>query len=86
VPQPVLPLEGGFLLRPWESRDAAAVRRAFDDPDIQFWHTRRLASDAEAGEWLASWRQRWHEESAASWAIARAADGAAVGQVGLRMV
>jgi len=59
---------------------------AFDDPDIQFWHTRRLDSDTEAREWLESWRRRWDAETDASWAIARAGDDAAVGQVGLRAI
>ena len=75
------------MLRPWEvDTDGESARRAFDDPDIQFWHTRRLDSAAEAGEWLASWAQRWSEEADASWAIVNAAGGAVVGQVGLRTV
>lgn len=87
LPQPILPLTDAFLLRPWDaSQDVDAVRKAFADPDIQFWHTRRLDSDAEAREWLVSWRQRWADESAASWAIARLGTGNAVGQVGLRTV
>ncbi len=85
--QPRMAVSDEFVLRPWEqSSDVEAVRRAFDDPDIQFWHTRRLDSDAEAHEWLASWPQRWNDETAASWAIARVSTNAAVGQVGLRTV
>lgn len=87
LPQPGMVLSDEFVLRPWkQSVDVEAVRRAFDDPDIQFWHTRRLDTDAEAREWLASWQQRWNDETAASWAIARVATNAAVGQVGLRTV
>jgi ribosomal-protein-alanine N-acetyltransferase len=60
--QPQLAMGEDFLLRPWDpDRDVDAARRAFADPDIQFWHTRRLDSDAEAREWLASWRQRWDD-------------------------
>lgn len=87
LPQPRLPLSAELLLRPWDaSQDVPAVRRAFDDRDIQFWHTRRLDSDAEAREWLTSWRQRWEDETAASWAMTRVGTDEAVGQVGLRTV
>ncbi len=86
--QPRLPLDAGeHVLRPWEpERDVEAVRRAFADPAIQFWHARRLDSDAEALEWLASWPRRWNSETDASWAIAAAGTDQAVGQVGLRTV
>lgn len=87
LPQPTLPVTDEFLLRPWDpARDVDAVRRAFDDPDIQFWHTRRLDTDAEARDWLASWGQRWSDERAASWAIAQTGSSTAVGQAGLRTV
>jgi ribosomal-protein-alanine N-acetyltransferase len=85
--QPQLAVGDDFLLRSWEpDRDVDAARRAFADPDIQFWHTRRLESDAEAREWLASWRRRWDEETHASWAVASSTTGEALGQVGLRTV
>jgi RimJ/RimL family protein N-acetyltransferase len=73
-----------FLLRPWSSKDAPAVKRAFDDHDIQMWHTRRMDADAEALAWVASWAQRWEAETDASWALVRVSTDDVVGQVGLR--
>lgn len=86
--QPRIPLDGGsHVLRPWEpARDVDAVRRAFADPAIQFWHARRVDSDAEAREWLASWARRWADETDASWAISAVETEEVVGQVGLRTV
>jgi RimJ/RimL family protein N-acetyltransferase len=51
---------------------------------MQRWHVRRFDSDQEAHAWVTSWPQRWQEETAASWAIARADGNEAVGQVGFR--
>jgi ribosomal-protein-alanine N-acetyltransferase len=85
--QPRLVLDDEVVLRQWEpERDVDVAVRAFADPDIQFWHTRRLDSAAEAREWLASWQRRWNDETDASWAVARTDTGEAVGQVGLRTV
>lgn len=81
--QPRLEVEGGLALRPWQPDDAAAVRTAFDCPDIQRWHIRRIDSDDEAVAWIADFAQRWSDESAASWAIVDEGD-AVLGQVGLR--
>ncbi|WCN78621.1 GNAT family N-acetyltransferase [Micromonospora sp. LH3U1] len=83
--QPHLPVRPGLALRPWRDDDAPAVRVAFDCPAIQRWHVRRLDSDDEARAWTAQWASRWHDESAASWAIVDA-DDRPVGQVGLRGV
>ncbi len=56
---------------------------AFQVPDIQRWHMRRLDSDTEAEEWVNAWRRRWEAETDASWAITDEAGGA-VGYVALR--
>ncbi|WP_410817890.1 GNAT family N-acetyltransferase [Micromonospora sp. 050-3] len=83
--QPHLPVRPGLALRPWRDDDAPAVRAAFDCPAIQRWHVRRLDSGDEALAWTAQWARRWHDETAASWAVADA-DDRTVGQIGLRGV
>ena len=85
-PQPTLPVHGGFLLRPWTANDAPAVKRAFDDRDIQLWHTRRMDTEAEALAWTASWAQRWEAETDASWAVVSVRADDVLGQVGLRTI
>jgi [ribosomal protein S5]-alanine N-acetyltransferase len=84
--QPRLDVGADLLIRPWQSADAAFLRRAFQDPDIQQWHALRLDSDDEARAWLAEWPKRWKQETDASWAIARKDSDVAVGQVGLRSI
>lgn len=83
--QPLLTVDDELRLRPWNSMDAAMVRAAFDCPDIQRWHVRRLDSLEEAGDWTAQWKQRWSDESAASWAVVDGEDQP-LGQVGLRAI
>ena len=83
-PQPTLPVYAGYALRPWTTRDAPSVKRAFDDHDIQMWHTRRLDTNAEALAWVTSWSQRWEAETDVSWALVRAETDEVLGQVGLR--
>ncbi|MEU1248123.1 GNAT family N-acetyltransferase [Micromonospora arida] len=83
--QPHLPVRPGLALRPWRDDDAPAVRAAFDCPQIQRWHVRRIDGDDEARSWTAQWPSRWRDETAASWAIADA-DDRPLGQVGLRGV
>nr|WP_042180695.1 GNAT family N-acetyltransferase [Kibdelosporangium sp. MJ126-NF4]CEL14520.1 putative acetyltransferase [Kibdelosporangium sp. MJ126-NF4]CTQ88885.1 putative acetyltransferase [Kibdelosporangium sp. MJ126-NF4] len=82
--QPVLAINDRFTLRPWQERDVLVVRAAFDVPDIQRWHPRRMDSDEEALAWITRWRREWQQEKAANWAIAD--NDRAVGQVGLRGV
>jgi RimJ/RimL family protein N-acetyltransferase len=84
--QPTLAVDDELVLRPWRPDDAPAVRAAFDDPDIQHWHTRRIDDLDEAADWARQWRDRWAGESDASWAITRAADDWVVGQAGLRTI
>jgi RimJ/RimL family protein N-acetyltransferase len=83
--QPHLLIDDWLTLRPWRSGDAATVRTAFDDPDIQRWHVRRMDGDDEARAWTADWPGRWAAETDASWAIADR-DDQPVGQVGLRTI
>jgi RimJ/RimL family protein N-acetyltransferase len=90
MPQPTIPVDEQLVLRPWrdddDGADIATVRAGFAEPDIQRWHFRRMDSDDEARDWIATWRHRWDAETDASWAIARAADDHAIGQVGLRTI
>jgi len=86
IEQPRVAVDGGLVLRPWSVDDAATVVRAFAEPDIQRWHTRRMDSADEAREWIAGWALRWADETDASWAIARSTTGEAIGQAGLRTV
>ncbi|EGJ75901.1 putative acetyltransferase [Streptomyces sp. Tu6071] len=84
-PQPVLPVVGTeAVLRPWQEGDAEAVRAAYDDPAIQYWHARRADTAAEAAEWIAEWRDAWHTESRAEWAIA--SGGTLLGRCGLHRI
>lgn len=72
------------MLRPWRESDAGTVRTAFDCPDIQRWHVRRMDSRDEALAWITGWHTRWHDETDASWAITE--EDRPIGQVGLRTV
>ncbi|WP_328654169.1 GNAT family N-acetyltransferase [Micromonospora sp. NBC_00330] len=83
--QPHLPVRPGLALRPWRDDDAPTVRAAFNCPQIQRWHVRRIDGDDEARAWTAQWSSRWRDETAASWAIVDA-DDRPLGQVGLRGV
>jgi RimJ/RimL family protein N-acetyltransferase len=72
------------MLRPWAAQDAAMVKAAFDEPDIQLWHMRRMDSLQEAEEWVGSWAGRWADETDAAWAIAEADTDAPIGYAALR--
>ncbi|HET6743957.1 MAG TPA: GNAT family N-acetyltransferase [Kribbella sp.] len=85
VTQPHLAAGDGLVLRPWKVSDAAVVRTAFNCPDIQRWHVRRLDTLEEAREWAGQWSDRWQSETAASWA-AVGEDDQPLGQVGLRNI
>jgi len=82
--QPVVPVDGELLLRPWEAGDATVVVEAFQDPAIQLWHGRRADSEDEAREWITQWRAAWAAESGANWAVADARSGAVAGRLSLR--
>ncbi|MEV0413915.1 GNAT family N-acetyltransferase [Streptomyces sp. NPDC050448] len=81
--QPVFELPGGLCLRPWVSYDAPAVTASCLDPDIQHWNRPGLLSVPDAEARIARWRDRWHTEEAAMWAVAPASGGPAVGLIGL---
>ncbi|WP_428962475.1 GNAT family N-acetyltransferase [Micromonospora fluostatini] len=70
-PQPVLPAQGGLLLRPWEPSDASVFFAAYRDPEIQHWHTRQPASEDQVREWFERYRRAWEQETGASWAVTR---------------
>lgn len=72
------------MLRPWRESDAKTVKTAFDCPDIQRWHVRRMDSFDEALAWTAGWATRWDDETDASWAITD--EDQPIGQVGLRTI
>lgn len=72
-------------LRPWRDSDVPVVLEAFNGPEIQQWHVRRIDGEGEAHDWIAQWSRRWSAEDAASWAIT-GADDVAVGQAGLRSI
>ncbi|MGZ3145837.1 GNAT family N-acetyltransferase [Lentzea chajnantorensis] len=84
--QPHLDVDDGLVLRPWLAADADVVKRAFDCPDVQRWHVRRMDGLAEARAWVGEWARRWEAETDGSWAVAGRADDRPVGQVGLRMI
>lgn len=81
-PQPELAVDE-LVLRPWRPTDAPGVVAAYQDPAIQRWHVRSM-TEAEARNWVASWRQRWVAETGAGWAVCEG--GTLLGRVGLRTV
>ncbi|SFR04052.1 Protein N-acetyltransferase, RimJ/RimL family [Lentzea waywayandensis] len=82
--QPRIGVGDGLSLRPWRESDATAVFKAFNCPDIQRWHVRRMDTHDEALAWIAGWAKRWDDKTDASWAISR--DDEPLGQAGLRHV
>ncbi|WP_405941895.1 GNAT family N-acetyltransferase [Streptomyces sp. NBC_00207] len=83
LPQPVLDLPGGWLLRPWEAGDVPTLVASGADPDIQHWNRTGHFTEAGAAERIARYRDNWDTERAAIWAFAPAADGPAAGLIGL---
>ncbi|MEV5149529.1 GNAT family N-acetyltransferase [Streptomyces sp. NPDC052727] len=85
--QPVLPLDGGLELRPWQltDADADALLAAGQDPDISRWNLFSLADRAEARARIERIHARRRAETGAIWAIAPRG-GAAVGLAGLNDV
>ena len=61
-PQPVLSADGGLLLRPWETTDAAIFLAAFRDPAIRHWHTRGPGSEDQVREWFGRFSRDWAQE------------------------
>jgi len=83
--QPRLDIDEHLTLRPWCDGDAATVQAAFECPDIQRWHVRRMDTPDEALAWIMNWAAGWHHETEASWAIV-GRDDRPIGQVGLRSI
>ncbi|MEU4236703.1 GNAT family N-acetyltransferase [Actinoplanes sp. NPDC026619] len=67
-PQPVLTAPG-LVLRPWRDDDAETFLDAYDDPQIQRWHTRRPGSAADVLAWFGQYRQDWAQETGGHWAV-----------------
>ncbi|MFE0173054.1 GNAT family N-acetyltransferase [Streptomyces sp. NPDC059002] len=84
--QPVIPVPGGLVIRPWSVADAPAVYEAFQDPVIQRWHARVAVSESEALGWIEEWRASWAEERDAYWAVADAATDELVGRIALKLM
>ncbi|MFD4479756.1 GNAT family N-acetyltransferase [Streptomyces sp. NPDC058471] len=84
--QPIIPVPGGLIIRPWSLADAPAVYEAFQDPVIQRWHARVADSVDETRGWIEGWRKAWTEERDAYWAIADATTDAVVGRIALRQI
>ncbi|MFD7839616.1 GNAT family N-acetyltransferase [Streptomyces sp. NPDC059761] len=83
LPQTVLGLPDGWLLRPWEPYDAPALVASGTDPDIQHWNRTGRFTEARAEERIARYRANWEAEKAAIWAVAPAAGVPAAGLIGL---
>ncbi|GIE98789.1 acetyltransferase [Paractinoplanes rishiriensis] len=81
TPQPVLSTPDGLFLRAWEPADAPVFLAAYRDPAIRQWHTRQPADEAEVRDWFAGYREKWAQESYASWAVTR--DGTVLGRVAI---
>jgi RimJ/RimL family protein N-acetyltransferase len=73
-PQPILAAEGGLVLRPWKPCDAGVFLTAYEDPEINHWHTRQPSSAEQVLEWFEKYRQDWAQERGASWAVTRYGD------------
>lgn len=84
--QPEIVVDADLVLRPWQMSDAAAVVRAFSEPDIQHWHFRRYDTLQEAEAWIAECHDGWRLEQSASWAITRRPGGEVVGRVAIYTV
>jgi len=73
-PQPRLNGCPDLVLRPWLSEDSSRLEEAFQDPAIQFWHTRTISSNAEAEMLIAEYARDWRAETRGNWAIISTAD------------
>jgi [ribosomal protein S5]-alanine N-acetyltransferase len=81
--QPTIGIDAAVDLRPWMAEDAAAVRSAFADPEIQRWHLVRMDSQTEADEWITATRAGWNSETVAIWAIAERHRNTVLGRISL---
>jgi len=81
--QPVLPADGGLLLRPWKATDTTAFLTAYRDPTIQRWHTRGPDTEDEVRVWFDRYRQDWAQEKGGHWAVTRGGDEV-LGRIAMR--
>ncbi|HEX7349857.1 GNAT family N-acetyltransferase [Brachybacterium sp.] len=79
--QPVL-CDDAVRLRPWVEADAPSVVAAYQEPGIQRWHARSMAT-GEAEEWIAAAHASWAAETASSWAVDL--DGVLAGRMTLKL-
>jgi RimJ/RimL family protein N-acetyltransferase len=79
--QPVLRGDG-LVLRPWRRLDWPILVRAYENPEIERWHVRRL-QEHEARNWAAVRAREWRERAAVDWAIADDGD-LVLGRIGIR--
>jgi [ribosomal protein S5]-alanine N-acetyltransferase len=82
TPQPHLNEPSGLVLRPWVAEDSPQLMDAFQDPAIQFWHTRTISSTEEATTLIEDYADGWRAESRANWAILSSA-GELLGRISL---
>ncbi|ELS53823.1 GNAT family N-acetyltransferase [Streptomyces viridochromogenes] len=78
----MLPLSGDLELRPWRADDADAMPAAGQDPAIRQWNLPAVGTRQEARRRIDRMHERWHAETGAIWAVARAGGGAAMGLIG----
>jgi len=76
---------GTVRLRPWRDDDVPTVIAAFTDPQIAFWHHRRIDDATEAREWIAQQHQGWRDESTACWAVCDAEADVVMGRVAVHV-
>ena len=86
---PASPLSDGDLaLRPWESRDVAAITAACRDEEIARWldMVPQPYTESDARTYVKQMKQAWREGSAGSFAVVDSAGGEVVGSIGCRLV
>lgn len=77
--------DSAFLLRPWRHGDAAQLKAAFQDPQIQKWCLHKLQTIPEGRDWVDRWQLKWRKRTGASWAIVdRKKPDIVLGQIGFR--
>lgn len=82
--QPTITIADGITARPLLDADASWVVEAFENPDIQMWHSRHLDLD-QAISWIGESAQRWNDEIGANWAVVDD-DGEPLGRIGMHTV